>query len=138
MELHVVKDVHGSKHDSYPFLLDSNEQDKALIHNLMVSGPFLQKKGKQTTAWTNNIEMTFETMMPNLTKSSPKKLAPMLPSSQPRNVSLTTLILSRSKYCAMMPSFNSGGDNEPFSDNLCALEDLYELHKSFKNATTQK
>jgi hypothetical protein len=44
MELHVVKDVHGSKHDSYPFLLDSNEQDKALIRNLLVYHPFLQKK----------------------------------------------------------------------------------------------
>jgi hypothetical protein len=51
MELRVVKDApHGSKRDSYPFLLDSNEQDKALIRNLLVYRPFLQKKGKQTTA----------------------------------------------------------------------------------------
>jgi hypothetical protein len=73
MELRVVKDVHGSKHDSYPFLLDSNEQDKALIRNLLVYRPFLQKKGEQTSAWTNVVEMTFETEMPNGKKVFPKK-----------------------------------------------------------------
>jgi hypothetical protein len=31
-----------------------------------------------------------------------------------------------------------GGDNEPFLDNLRALEDLYDLHESFKNTTTEK
>jgi hypothetical protein len=46
MELHVVKDVHGSKHDSYPFLLDSNRWNKALIRNLLVYCLFLQKKGE--------------------------------------------------------------------------------------------
>jgi hypothetical protein len=90
MELRVVKDVHGSKHDSYPFLLDSNKQDKASIRNLLIYCPFLQKKGKQTTAWANITEMTFETTMPNGKKSSPKTLALMLPSSQPRSVSPTT------------------------------------------------
>jgi hypothetical protein len=49
MELCVVKDVHGSKHDAYPFLNDSNEFDKALMRNLLVYRPFLQKKGEQTT-----------------------------------------------------------------------------------------
>jgi hypothetical protein len=29
----------------------------------------------------------------------------------------------------MMPAFNSGGDNEPFSDNLHTLEDLYVTTK---------
>jgi hypothetical protein len=33
---------------------------------------------------------------------------------------------------------NSGGDNELFSDNLRALEDLYDLHESFKNTTNEK
>jgi hypothetical protein len=61
MELHVIKDVHGSTHDSYPFLLDSIKMDKALIRNLLVYHPFLQKEGKQTTAWTNVVNMTFET-----------------------------------------------------------------------------
>jgi hypothetical protein len=42
------------------------------------------------------------------------------------------------KYRATKPAFNSGGDNEPFSDNLRALEDLYNLHESFKNALTEK
>jgi hypothetical protein len=72
MELRVVKDVHGSKHDSYPFLLDSNKWDKALIHNLLVYHLFLQKKGEQTTAWMNIVEMTFETKMPNGKKFSQK------------------------------------------------------------------
>jgi hypothetical protein len=31
-----------------------------------------------------------------------------------------------------------GGNNELFSDNLRALEDLYDLHDSFKNTTTEK
>jgi hypothetical protein len=75
MELHVVKDVHGSKHDSYPFLLDSNEQDKALIRNLLVYRPFLQMKGEQTSARTNVIEMTFETEMPNRKKIFAKKIS---------------------------------------------------------------
>jgi hypothetical protein len=73
MELRVVKDAHGSKCDSYPFLLDSNEQDKALIRNLLVYRPFLQKKGEQTAAWTNVVEMTFETEMPNGKKVFQKK-----------------------------------------------------------------
>jgi hypothetical protein len=51
MELRVVKDAHGSKHDSYPFLSDSNEQDKALARNLLVYRPFLQKKGEQTISF---------------------------------------------------------------------------------------
>jgi hypothetical protein len=42
------------------------------------------------------------------------------------------------KYHVMMPSFILGIDNELFSDNHHALEDLYDLHKSFKNATTEK
>jgi hypothetical protein len=41
-------------------------------------------------------------------------------------------------YRATKPTHNSGGDNEPFSDNLRALEDLYDLHESFKNASTEK
>jgi hypothetical protein len=94
MELHVVKDVHGSKHDSYPFLLDSNKQDKALIWNLLVYHPFLHKKGKQTTTWVNIIKMmTFEMKMPNGKKFSQKQLALILPSSQPRSISLTKLSL---------------------------------------------
>jgi hypothetical protein len=74
MELHVVKDAHGSKHDSYPFLLDSNKQDKALIRNLLVYYPFLQKKGEQTAAWMNVVEMTFETKTPNGKKIFPKTI----------------------------------------------------------------
>jgi hypothetical protein len=42
------------------------------------------------------------------------------------------------KYRATKLTHNSGGDNELFSDNLRALEDLYDLHESFKNATTEK
>jgi hypothetical protein len=91
MELRVVKDAHGSKRDSYPFLLDSNEQDKALIRNLIVYRPFLQKKGEQTTAWTNVVEMTFETKTPNGKKVFPKKkTVPTLPSSRSRSISRTT------------------------------------------------
>jgi hypothetical protein len=94
MELRVVKDAHGSKRDSYPFLLDSNEQEKALIRNLLlVYRPFLQKKGEQTAAWTNVVEMTFETKMPNGKKSSPKQLALIQPSSLPRSALPTTLNL---------------------------------------------
>jgi hypothetical protein len=86
MELRVVKDAHGSKRDSYPFLLDSNEQDKALIRNLLVYCPFLQKKGEQMTAWTNVVEMTFETTLPTGKKVFPKKSVPTLPSSLARSV----------------------------------------------------
>jgi hypothetical protein len=42
------------------------------------------------------------------------------------------------KYRATLPSFNSGGDNEPFSDNLCAFEDLDDLHESFKMRQPKK
>jgi hypothetical protein len=60
MKLRLVKDAHGSKYDSYPFLKDSNEYVKALTPNLLVYCPILQKKGEQTTAWTNVIEMCLE------------------------------------------------------------------------------
>jgi hypothetical protein len=53
MESKVVKDSHGSNHDTYPFLNSSNEYDKVLIRNLLVYHPFLQKEGKQTTTWMN-------------------------------------------------------------------------------------
>jgi hypothetical protein len=42
------------------------------------------------------------------------------------------------KYRATKPTHNSGGDNKLFSDNLRALEDLYDLHESFKNTTNEK
>jgi argonaute-like protein implicated in RNA metabolism and viral defense len=90
MELHVVKDAHGSTHDSYPFLLDSNEKDKALIRNLLVYRPFLQKKGEQTTAWTNIVEMMFDTKTADRKKVFEKKCRMALPSGQQRNVSSST------------------------------------------------
>jgi hypothetical protein len=42
------------------------------------------------------------------------------------------------KYRVTKCTHNSGGNNEFFSDNLRALEDLYDLHDSFKNMTTEK
>jgi hypothetical protein len=137
MELRVVKDAHGSKRDSYPFLLDSNEQDKALIRNLLVYRPFLQKKGEQTTAWTNVVEMTFETTLPTGKKVFPKKISTdaAIKSCKKRLADYVDFIR---KYRATKPTHNSGGDNELFSDNLRALEDLYDLHESFKNTTTEK
>jgi hypothetical protein len=137
MELRVVTDAHGSKRDSYPFLLNSNEQDKALIRNLLVYCPFLQKKGKQTTAWTNAIKMTFETTMPNGEKVFPKKISTdaAIKSAKKR---LADYVDFMKKYRATKCTHNSGGDNELFSDNLRALEDLYDLHDSFKNTTTEK
>jgi hypothetical protein len=47
MELHVVKDAHGSKHDAYPFLNDSNKFDKVLTRNVLVYCPFLQKRANK-------------------------------------------------------------------------------------------
>jgi hypothetical protein len=137
MELHVVKDAHGSKHDSYPFLLDSNKQDKALIRNLLVYRPFLQKKGEQTAAWTNVVEMTFETEMQNGKKVFQKKISTdaAIKSAKKR---LAEYVEFMKKYRATKPDFNSGGDNALYSDNLRALEDLYNLHESFKNTTTEK
>jgi hypothetical protein len=41
-------------------------------------------------------------------------------------------------YRATKPTHNSGGDNEPYSEILNGLEDLYDLHESFKNMTTKK
>jgi hypothetical protein len=137
MELRVVKDAHGSKRDSYPFLLYSNEQDKALIRNLLVYRPFLQKKGKQMTAWTNVVEMTFETTLPTGKKVFPKKISTdaAIKSCKKR---LADYVDFMKKYHATKPTHNSGGDNELFSDNLRALEDLYHLHESFKNTTNEK
>jgi hypothetical protein len=137
MELRVVKDAHGSTHDSYPFLLDSNEKDKALIRNLLVYRPFLQKKGEQTTAWTNVVEMMFDTKTADGKKVFEKKMSngAAIRSAKKR---LKQYIKFMKNYRATKPTHNSGGDNEPFSDNLRALEDLYDLHESFKNASTEK
>jgi hypothetical protein len=133
-----VKDAHGSKRDSYPFLLDSNEQDKALIRNLLVYRPFLQKKGEQTTAWTNVVEMTFETTLPTGKKVFSKKISTTDAAIKSCKKRLADYVDFMKKYRATMPTHNSGGDNELFSDNLRALEDLYDLHESFKNTTNEK
>jgi hypothetical protein len=137
MGLRVVKDAHGSTHDSYPFLLDSNEKDKALIRNLVVYRPFLQKKGEQTPAWKNVVEMMLETKTADGKKVFEKKMSVggAIKSAKKR---LRQYIKFMKNYRATKPAFNSGGDNEPFSDNLRALEDLYDLYESFKNASTEK
>jgi hypothetical protein len=122
--LHVVKDAHGSKHDSYPFLLDSNEQDKVLIRNLLVYHPFLQKKGKQTTTWANVVEMTFKTTLPTGKKVFPKKISTDAAIKSCKKHLADYVDDFMKKYHAMKPTHNSGGDNELFSDNLRALEDL--------------
>jgi hypothetical protein len=137
MELRVVKDAHGSKRDSYPFLLDSNEQDKALIRNLLVYRPFLQKKGEQTAAWMNVVEMTSKRRCRTEKKFFKKKISTdaAIKSAKKR---LAEYVEFMKKYRATQPDFNSGGDNALYSDNLRALEDLYDLHESFKNTTTEK
>jgi hypothetical protein len=133
MELRVTTDIHGSKRDSYPFLKDTNEHDKALARNLLVYRPFLQKKGEQTAAWNNVVEMCLESTTvdgglvfdKNLNVKSAKKR-------------FQEYLSFMKAYRAKKPLFNSGGDNEPYPDILQALEDLYDLHESFKNETEDK
>jgi hypothetical protein len=42
------------------------------------------------------------------------------------------------EYRKKKPLFNLGSDNEPYPDILCALEDLFDLHESFKNTLEEK
>jgi hypothetical protein len=42
------------------------------------------------------------------------------------------------EYRKKKPLFNSGGDHEPYPDILRALEDLFDLHESFKNTLEEK
>jgi hypothetical protein len=70
-------------------------------------------------------------------KSFPKKISTDAAIKSAKK-HLTDYIDFMKKNCTMMPAFNLGGDNEPFSDNLHTLEDLYDLHESFKNVTTKK
>jgi hypothetical protein len=51
---------------------------------------------------------------------------------------LTLYLEFMKNYRATKPTHNSGGDNEPYSEILDGLEDLYDLHESFKNTTTEK
>jgi hypothetical protein len=130
---HVVNDSHGSQYKSYPFLKDSNEQDKALVHNLLVYQPFLQKRGEQTPAWNNVVEMcNFATLddktpvfHPSLNEKSTKQR-------------FSDYMSFMEKYRETNKSGNSGGDNEPFPEILQGLEDLYDLHKSWKDQIGKK
>jgi hypothetical protein len=133
MELRVVKDAHGSKHDAYPFLNDSNEFDKALTRNLLVYRPFLQKKGEQTTAWTNVVEMCLESTSDDGKPVFGKSLT--VKSAKKRFAEYLSFM---EEYRKKKPLFNSGGDNEPYPDILRALEDLFDLHESFKNTSEEK
>jgi hypothetical protein len=98
---------------------------------------FLQKKGKQTTAWTNVVEMTFEMTLPTGKKVFPKKISTNAAIKSCKK-HLADYVDFMKKYRTMKPTHNLGGNNELFSDNLRALEDLYNLHKSFKNTTNEK
>jgi hypothetical protein len=133
MELRAVKDAHGSKHDAYPFLNDSNEFDKALTRNLLVYRPFLQKKGEQTTAWTNVVEMCLESTDDDGKPVFGKSLT--IKSAKKRFAEYFSFM---EDYRKKKPLFNSGGDNEPYPDILRALEDLFDLHESFKNTLEEK
>jgi hypothetical protein len=70
-------------------------------------------------------------------KSLPQKISPdaAIRSDKKR---LSDYIDFIKKYRATMPSFKSGEDNETFSNNLCALEDLYNLHESFNARQPRK
>jgi hypothetical protein len=133
MELRVTNDIHGSKRDTYPFLNDSNEHDKALTRNLLVYRPFLQKKGEQTAAWNNVVEMCLEATTVEGGPVFDKNLN--VKSAKKRFLDYMSFMKS---YRAKKPMFNSGGDNEPYPDILRALEDLYDLYDSFKNASEEK
>jgi hypothetical protein len=133
MELRVTTDIHGSKRDSYPFLNDTNEHDKALARNLLVYRPFLQKKGEQTAAWNNVVEMCLEATTVDGGLVFDKNLN--VKSAKKRFQEYLTFMKS---YRAKKPLFNSGGDNELYPDLLQALEDLYDLHESFKNESEDK
>jgi hypothetical protein len=99
--------------------------------------PSFQKKGRQTTAWTNVIKMTFKTKMPNGKKVFPKNISTNAAIKSAKK-HLAEYVEFMKKYRTMKPTHNSGGNNELYSDNLCTLEDLYDLHESFKNMTTKK
>jgi hypothetical protein len=125
MELKVMKDSHGSNHDYYPFLDSSNEYDKALIHNLLVYRPFLQKKGKQTTSWMNVVS--------HCNDSTPDGKSPVFA----KGINVKAVKKCFSKYVAFMKAyheknekFKTGCDNKAFPELLQGLEDLFDLHES--------
>jgi hypothetical protein len=133
MELKVVKDSHGSNHDSYPFLDSSNEYDKALIRNLLVYRPFLQKKGEQTTSWMNVVS--------HCNDSTTDGKSPVFA----KGINVKAVKKRFSEYVAFMKAyreknekFKTGCDNEAFPELLQGLEDLFDLHESWKNQSDKK
>jgi hypothetical protein len=135
MELKVVKDPHGSNHDTYPFLDSSNEYDKALIRNLLVYRLFLQKKGKQTTSWMNVVAHCND----STTDGKPPVFG--------TGINMLAVKKHFSEYIAFMKAYReknvkvkTGCDkNKAFLELLQGLlEDLFDFHESWKNQSDQK
>jgi hypothetical protein len=111
MAVHVLKDSHGKPYDSYPFFEDSNEQDKALVCNLLIHQPFAKKRGQQTAAWKNVVEMcNFAKMDGNAPVFQPP------PNEKSAKQRFKEYISFIKIYLANYPENNSEGDNEPFPE----------------------